>query len=60
MPNDREPRPDLAIAISTFRAALEERTHDRVPLDWAATQNSLGVVLVTFGRKARVGQSRML
>ena len=37
-------------AIAAFRAALEERTRQRVPLDWAATQHNLGIVLGTLGR----------
>jgi hypothetical protein len=32
-----------------YRAALEELTRDRVPLDWARTQGNLGNVLVTLG-----------
>ena len=30
----------LEEAVSAYRAALEERTRERVPLDWAATQRS--------------------
>jgi tetratricopeptide (TPR) repeat protein len=33
------------------RAALEERTRDRAPLQWAATQNNLGTVLQTLGER---------
>jgi hypothetical protein len=29
----------LTDAVSAYRAALEEYTRARVPLDWAATQN---------------------
>ena len=36
---------------SAYRAALEERTHERVPLDWAMTQNNLGVALQTLGER---------
>ncbi|MEO8250793.1 MAG: hypothetical protein ABI589_15650 [Burkholderiales bacterium] len=32
-------------AISTYRQALKEYTHERVPLDWAMTQNNLGNAL---------------
>ena len=32
----------LEEAVTAYRAALEERTRERVPLDWAATQNNLG------------------
>jgi tetratricopeptide (TPR) repeat protein len=31
------------------RAALEENTRERVPLDWAMTQNNLGAALETLG-----------
>ena len=34
-----------------YRAALEERTRDRVPLDWAMTQNNLGTALETLGER---------
>ena len=34
-----------------FRAALEERTRDRVPLDWAMTQNNLANALATLGER---------
>ena len=30
----------LGQAVAAYRAALEERTRDRVPLDWAMTQNN--------------------
>ena len=39
----------LLIAVSTLRAALEERPRDRVPLDWAKTMSIVGVVLMVFG-----------
>ena len=32
----------LEEAVAAYRAALEEWSRDRVPLDWAMTQNSLG------------------
>ena len=35
----------LEQAVAAFREALTERTRERVPLDWAATQNNLGVAL---------------
>src|SRR5258708_40043394 len=38
-------------AVAAFRAALEERTRERVPLDWAATQNNLGTVLRILGER---------
>ena len=28
--------------MAAYREALKERTRERVPLDWAATQNNLG------------------
>jgi exonuclease VII small subunit len=48
----------LEEAIAVFRAALEERTRERVPLEWAATQNSLGNVLATLGARES-GTSRL-
>ena len=36
-------------AVQAYRAALEEYTRGRVPLDWAMTQNNLGNVLATLG-----------
>jgi hypothetical protein len=41
----------LAGAAEAFRAALEERTRERVPLDWAATQNNLGGALTRLGQR---------
>jgi len=35
----------LEEAVSAYRAALEERTRDQVPLDWAMTQMNLGNAL---------------
>ncbi len=35
----------LEEAVAAYRAALEERTRERVPLDWAMTQNNLGAAL---------------
>ena len=40
----------LEEAVAAYRAALEERTRERVPLDWATTQNNLGTALSTLGR----------
>ena len=34
-----------------YRAALEESTRDRVPLDWAMTQNNLGNALRRLGER---------
>jgi tetratricopeptide (TPR) repeat protein len=39
----------LREAIVAFRAALEEYTHERMPLNWAATQNNLGNALLALG-----------
>ena len=40
----------LEEAVAAYRAALEERTRERVPLDWAMTQNNLGVALESARR----------
>ena len=41
----------LEEAVAAYRAALEERTRDRVPLDWAMTQMNLGTALETLGQR---------
>jgi len=41
----------LEEAVTAYRAALEERTRERVPLDWAATQMNLGNALETLGER---------
>ncbi len=41
----------LLVSIAACRAALEERTRDRVPLDWAQAQSKLGVALATVGER---------
>ena len=41
----------LEQAIAAYRAALQERTRERVPLDWATTQNNLGNVLLVLGKR---------
>ncbi|MEM7188229.1 MAG: tetratricopeptide repeat protein [Pseudomonadota bacterium] len=41
----------LEEAVDAYRAALEERTRDRVPLDWAMIQNNLGIALWTLGQR---------
>ena len=48
----------LEEAVAAYRAALEERTRTRVPLDWAATQNNLGNALRTLGERES-GTSRL-
>ena len=35
----------MAVGVEAHRAALEEYTRERAPLEWARTQNSLGVAL---------------
>ena len=35
----------LEEAVAAFREALKEWTRERVPLDWAMTQNNLGNAL---------------
>jgi Tetratricopeptide repeat len=37
--------------VAACRAALQEQTQKRVPLDWAATQNNLGNALRTLGER---------
>ena len=37
--------------MTAYRAALEEWTRDRVPLQWATTQNNLGTALETLGAR---------
>ena len=39
----------LEEAVAAYRTALEERTRERVPLDWARTQTNLGAALKTLG-----------
>ena len=46
----------LEEAVAAFRAALEERTRERVPLDWAATQTNLGAALASSG-SGRAGRA---
>jgi tetratricopeptide (TPR) repeat protein len=41
----------LNTAIERFRSLLVLRPHDRMPLDWAMTQNSLGLALTTLGTR---------
>jgi hypothetical protein len=43
---EREPgTARLQEAVSAYRDALLEYTHDRVPLQWATTQNNLKIAL---------------
>ena len=48
----------LEEAVAAFSAALEERSRDRVALDWAMTQNNLGTALSTLGERES-GTSRL-
>ena len=41
----------LEEAVAAYRAALEERTRDRVPLEWATTQSNLGDALRVLGER---------
>jgi hypothetical protein len=44
---------ELEDAVEAYRAALEVRTRDRLPRDWATTQNNLGTALQTLARGRR-------
>lgn len=35
----------LQETVTAYREALKERTREKAPLDWAATQNNLGTAL---------------
>ena len=37
--------------MAAYTEALKEYTRERVPLDWAMTQNNLGTALVTLGKR---------
>jgi hypothetical protein len=50
----------LAQAVTAFRSALEVRTREELPQDWAETQNLLGTVLVEQGRRTTGEESRHL
>jgi tetratricopeptide (TPR) repeat protein len=41
----------LEEAVAAYRAALEERTRERIPLDWAMTHNNLGNALARLGER---------
>ena len=43
----------LEQAVAAYRAALEEWTRERVPLDWAATQTNLGTALASLGERVQ-------
>src|SRR5207245_2481819 len=41
----------LEQAVEAYRAALQEYTRERVPLDWAMTQTNLGTALWRLGQR---------
>jgi tetratricopeptide (TPR) repeat protein len=41
----------LELAVAAYRAALEEWTRERVPLQWAEAQNNLGNALLGLGER---------
>jgi tetratricopeptide (TPR) repeat protein len=43
----------LISAIATYWLAMEELTRERVPLEWARTQNNLGNTLGLLGKRER-------
>ena len=49
----------LEESINAYRDALKERTRERVPLDWATTQNNLGNALAALGER-ETGTERLL
>jgi tetratricopeptide (TPR) repeat protein len=48
----------LEQAVEAFRLALEERTREHVPLEWAMTQNNLGTALAALGTR-EAGTARL-
>lgn len=47
----------LTEAVVVLRAALLERVRDRVPLDWAGTQNNLSTALGALGDRENHGEN---
>ena len=45
----------LEEAATAPRAALEERTREKAPLDWATIQNNLRATLHALGQREREG-----
>jgi hypothetical protein len=41
----------LLEAVKAYRDALKEFTRERVPFDWATTQNNLGIALAMLGER---------
>ena len=39
--------------MAAFTEVLKERTRERVPLDWAATQSNLGVAIQLLRERGR-------
>jgi hypothetical protein len=49
--DERGDNAGLNQSITTWRLVLQYRTRDRVPLDWAMTQNNLGNALGRLGKR---------
>ena len=49
--DERGDNPALRRSIEVLRSVLKEQNRDRVPLDWAVTQNNLGIALATLGER---------
>ena len=43
----------LEEAVTVYRETLKEYTRERVPLDWAMTQNNLGNTLISLGEREK-------
>jgi tetratricopeptide (TPR) repeat protein len=43
----------LAQAVGVYRDVLRETTRERMPLQWAMSQNKLGIALCTLGQRER-------
>jgi len=43
----------LEQALEAYQAALEERTRERVPLDWAWTQENIGLAYCALAEKSK-------
>ena len=50
----------LIEAVTAYRAALEEWTRERVPLQWAGTQNNLGSALQTLGKRGIISSPSVI
>ncbi|TIN49867.1 MAG: hypothetical protein E5Y30_44525, partial [Mesorhizobium sp.] len=54
---ERESDPKrLNEAVVAMRATLEKRPRDKVPLDWAASQNNLGLALSALSEREAAGE----